>query len=236
MKGEEWYRDEETAESYDPKRFSGAGGEHINSSERESVREVLGDVEGKKILDVASGTGRFSLLAAEMGADVVSCDISKPMLKIAREKASEKGLESKITFLKTDAENLPFEDETFDIVMAIRFVHLMVEEKPFLEEMKRVSRDRLVFDTFNLSSFRILYNFALPMQSHLYTKKDIEDVAEDLGLTVESRIHDFVIPFGFYRHMPDLSAGFLKWIDRGAQKRRFWKKLASVTYWSLSKE
>ncbi|WP_172632619.1 class I SAM-dependent methyltransferase [Methanotorris igneus] len=68
-----------------------------------------------KILDVGCGTGFLSLILAELGHEVVGIDLSEGMLNKAREKAKNLGLD--IEFMVGDAENLPFEDNTFDAVV-----------------------------------------------------------------------------------------------------------------------
>ncbi|WGI17764.1 class I SAM-dependent methyltransferase [Methanonatronarchaeum sp. AMET-Sl] len=236
MKGKKWYKDPEIAEKYEPKRFSGAGGSYINQTEKSCVKNALGEIKDQKILEIATGTGRFSLMLAEMGADVTACDISSPMLEIAQTKADKKGLTDTINFFKGDAEKLPFKDNTFDKVMAIRFMHLVDEPEKFLKEMARVSKNTVIFDTFNLQSFRILYNKILPMDSRLYSNEEIKELAEKTNLEITDKIDSFVIPFAIYRFTPDLLANTLKEIDYTILNKQTGKKLSSVTYWKLKKK
>ena len=69
----------------------------------------------KKILDVGCGTGFLSLILAELGHEVVGIDLSEGMLSKARMKADNLGLD--IEFMIGDAENLHFEDDSFDAVV-----------------------------------------------------------------------------------------------------------------------
>jgi ubiquinone/menaquinone biosynthesis C-methylase UbiE len=69
----------------------------------------------KKILDVGCGTGFLSLILAELGHEVVGIDLSEGMLSKARKKSDNLGLD--IEFMIGDAENLPFEDVSFDAVI-----------------------------------------------------------------------------------------------------------------------
>jgi len=236
MKGKKWYKNQEIAEKYEPKRFSGAGGTYINQTEKSCVKKTLGQIKNKKILEIATGTGRFSLMLAENGADVTACDISTPMLEIAQDKAERKGLTNKINFFKGDAEKLPFKDNTFDKVMAIRFMHLVDDPEKFLKEMARVTKDTVIFDTFNLQSFRILYNKILPMDSRLYSENEIKQLAKKTNLQITKKIDSFVIPFAVYRYTPDLLADTLKEIDYTMLNKQTGKKLSSVTYWKLKKK
>lgn len=75
--------------------------------------------ENQKILDVGTGPGIIAIQLAELGHDVTGVDLSEEMLKNAEKNSRNAGL--KIEFKKGDAEELPFEDNTFDIVVS-RFV------------------------------------------------------------------------------------------------------------------
>ncbi|MCO5380772.1 MAG: class I SAM-dependent methyltransferase [Methanosarcina barkeri] len=67
-----------------------------------------------KVLDVGTGAGFLALLFAEMGHKVTGIDLSEGMLERAKHNAQNMGLE--IDFFHGDAENLPFEDSSFDLV------------------------------------------------------------------------------------------------------------------------
>ena len=68
-----------------------------------------------RILDVGTGTGFLALLFAEMGHNVTGIDISRSMLEKSRQNADR--MQLTVDFMHGDAEKLPFEDETFDIVV-----------------------------------------------------------------------------------------------------------------------
>jgi len=74
---------------------------------------------GQKVLDVACGIGIPSLSAAEMVApngSVTGIDLAPGMIEIGRSRAAQRGLKN-IEFRESDAENLPFADRSFDIVL-----------------------------------------------------------------------------------------------------------------------
>src|SRR6056297_2481833 len=123
VKGKEWYKADDVAEEYDSKRFS-RGGRLIDRREKGAVLTALSPVEGKRVLEIACGTGRFTVMLAERGADVVGLDISRAMLTQGREKAHRAGVEGHISFMLGDAARLPFPDNHFDAVFAMRFFHL----------------------------------------------------------------------------------------------------------------
>ena len=147
MKGKSWYQKTLTATRYDTKRFS-KGGSLINSREKQIVSNFLDSIDGKRILDMACGTARFSLMLTDLGADVVALDISKPMIDIGKDKAGLPSHSEGLSFFHADAGNLPFEDSSFDIVLAMRFLHLTPIPMYFFLEMHRVAREKIIFDTF----------------------------------------------------------------------------------------
>ena len=73
---------------------------------------------GQRVLDVAAGRGATAcLLAAEFGAHVVGIDLGAASVERARVAASEQGLDDHVRFHLGDAEHLPFDDGTFDVVI-----------------------------------------------------------------------------------------------------------------------
>ena len=85
-----------------------------------------------KVLDVACGTGDMACELQKQGCSVVGIDLSEKMLSIARQKASA------ATCLIADAEQLPFEDGTFDAVTCAFGVRNFVHLEKGLSEMLRV--------------------------------------------------------------------------------------------------
>jgi ubiquinone/menaquinone biosynthesis C-methylase UbiE len=231
VKGKEWYKADDVAEEYDSKRFS-RGGRLIDRREKEAVLGALAPLEGKRVLEIACGTGRFTVMLAERGADVVGLDISRAMLAQGREKARDAGVEEHISFLLGDAARLPFPDDYFDAVFAMRFFHLADTPAKFLTEMARVSKAQVFFDTFNDFSTRVVYNWLLPMGSHLYSREDVERLVGDAGLSLAEADHDFVVPYGLYRKIPGGVAAEIRSIDNAVGDTSVGDRLASVSYWN----
>ena len=233
MKGQEWYQADEVAEEYEDKRFS-RGGRLIDRREKRAVLDAIGPVEGKRVLEIACGTGRFTVMLAERGAEITGLDISGPMLQQGREKAAATGVD--VEFMRGDAGRLPFPDDHFDTVVAMRFFHLADTPASFLSEMRRVSRDQVLFDTFNRYSTRSLYNWALPMGSRLYSRREVTALLERAGLRLAGGQHDFVLPYGLYRKIPDGLAKGLRTVDRTLGGWPGGNRLASVSYWNATIE
>lgn len=227
MKGRSWYQEEEIAQSYEDERFSGRGGAIINRREKEAITDILGDLSGKRVLEVATGTGRFAEMFQNLGAEVVGVDISKEMMGQGFGRIGGH-------FVRADASNLPFRDDEFDVVVSIRFLHLLPEPETFVSEMKRVSKDTVLFDTFNAMSGRSLYNTLLPMGSRLYTEDEVRELTSAVGLRRVRRRDEFVLPFGTYRFAPDFMADAMESIDEALISLGPGKALSSVTYWKSS--
>ncbi len=156
------------------------------------------------------------------------------MLTQARSKAQASAVHDRIDFLRGDAGRLPFPDDAFDTVFAIRFFHLADTPAKFLSEMRRVARDRVFFDTFNARSARSVYNWLLPMGSRLYTHGDVDRLIDDVGLELEGAAHDFIVPYGVYRSLPGSIADPLRDLDTSVLRTPIGRYLASVSYWTAS--
>jgi ubiquinone/menaquinone biosynthesis C-methylase UbiE len=89
---------------------------HIGTAAEEFV-ERLNIQPGMKVLDVACGSGNLAIPAARKGADVTGLDLAENLVEAAQKRAKAEGLE--IKFEQGDAEALPYEDNTFDVVMTM---------------------------------------------------------------------------------------------------------------------
>lgn len=100
------------------------------------------DFHGKELIDIGGGTGIVALMALEMGAAKVVCgDISEYMLDHGREKAKTQGYDSsRIEFCQLDAESLPFNDNSFDIVLTGMTFGILPDQEKAAKEMYRVLR------------------------------------------------------------------------------------------------
>jgi len=236
VKGQEWYQQETVVDEYEDKRFSRGGGRLTDRLEKSAVFEALAPIEGKDVLEIACGTGRFTVMTAERGADVVGLDISAPMLGEGRAKARRAGVTEQIDFMRGDAARLPFPDDHFDAVYAVRFFHLADTPDEYLAEMARVSNGQVVFDTYNRFSGRSLYNWALPMGSRLYSRREVDRMLDGANLRLTDETHEFVVPFGLYRKLPYRAAKLFRSGEQVLDRTPLGDRLASISYWDATVE
>jgi SAM-dependent methyltransferase len=93
---------------------------------------------GMKVLDVAAGTGNASVHAAAAGADVVASDLTPRLLEAGRKHAEAESLT--LQWQEADAEHLPFEDASFDVVMSSIGVMFAPHHQAAADELARVCR------------------------------------------------------------------------------------------------
>ena len=93
---------------------------------------------GMRVLDVAAGTGNASIPAALRGADVVASDLVPELLEAGRGRAEAAGVE--LDWVEADAEALPFEDASFDLVMSSIGVMFAPRHQVAADELVRVCR------------------------------------------------------------------------------------------------
>lgn len=102
----------------------------------ESLCEALDLRSGERVLDVAAGNGNATLAAARRWCDVVSTDYVPSLLARGQSRASAEGLQ--VQFEQADAENLPYGDHSFDVVMSTFGVMFTPDQDKAAAEMARV--------------------------------------------------------------------------------------------------
>ena len=97
--------------------------------------------KGMKVLDIAGGTGdltaQFSRRAGPEG-EVVLADINDAMLKVGRDKLRDRGVVGNVRYVQADAEELPFDDNSFDIITIAFGLRNVTDKDKALRSMLRV--------------------------------------------------------------------------------------------------
>ena len=108
---------------------------------RRKAVNMLKEVQPKRILDLASGTGDFAIESLRLKPEqIIGMDISEGMLEVGREKMKKKGYDNVISMQLGDSENLPFEDNYFDALTVGFGVRNYENLEKGLSEMLRVVR------------------------------------------------------------------------------------------------
>lgn len=90
----------------------------------ELLREWVDDLPEGRALDVATGGGRNALFLAEHDYSIDAIDVSEEGLRIARERADERGVSERIEFVWADIEEYDFPAEAYDVVVVSRYYSL----------------------------------------------------------------------------------------------------------------
>lgn len=108
---------------------------------RKAIRQ-LAPYRPQTMLDIATGTGDFAILAADMlrPRKLIGADISEGMMQIGKQKVAAKGLDSVISFAREDCTKLTFADNTFDAVTAAFGIRNFSDLDKGLAEMCRVMK------------------------------------------------------------------------------------------------
>ncbi len=104
----------------------------------EQLCEALDIRSGQRVLDVAAGNGNATLAAARRWCDVVSTDFVPSLLERGRRRAEAEGLS--VAFRQADAEELPFADAAFDVVVSTFGVMFTPDQDKAAAELLRVCK------------------------------------------------------------------------------------------------
>lgn len=131
--------------------------EHITSGYDELHDLAFPEPPSGTVLDLGCGTGAHAVRLARRGCDVVAVDLSLAGVRATRERFRKDGLSGR--FLVADAENLPFRDETFDVLWSSLLLHHFPKLETLPEELARVTVGRLVALEPNAQNFLSWFAF-----------------------------------------------------------------------------
>ena len=154
---------------------------NIDKGWRRKAIKQLAPYEPKTLLDIATGTGDFAILAAEMlrPDKLIGADISEGMMEIGRKKVREKGLQGIISFDKEDCLALSYPDATFDAVTAAFGIRNFADLDTGLREMCRILKPGGHLSIVELTSpvsfpmkqlFHVYSHTVLPVYGRLISK------------------------------------------------------------------
>ncbi len=226
------YQREDVAGGYDQKRFLNAGGQYINHLELNFVSDQLSSLpKASRVMDIATGTGRFALTLSSKGFAVTAVDGSPEMLKQVEEKAASMGQE--VTCKEGDVRNLPFESERFDGACCFRLLWHYDDWQAIVSHIMEYCDGPFVFDLMNQRSLRKLIKpFAdkVAYQS-LTSEKEADSFLAQKGYEILHKEQAFAFPYIVYLKLPFLTA-LLAPIDRWLSRVGF----GTMLYYTIRKK
>jgi demethylmenaquinone methyltransferase/2-methoxy-6-polyprenyl-1,4-benzoquinol methylase len=116
---------------------------NIDQRWRRALVKCAGVKPGESILDVCTGTGDIAIRFAQTDGvgKIVGIDLIDQMLHLAQRKMTKRGLDKRMRLLKADALNLPFVDNSFDLVSIGFGLRNLTDRKKGISEMVRILRD-----------------------------------------------------------------------------------------------
>jgi ubiquinone/menaquinone biosynthesis C-methylase UbiE len=219
------------AERFDTMRFSGPIGRLIADTQEERIAAFLAPVDGRRILDVGTGTGRAAIALAKRGAIVTGVDASAEMLAVAERRAVEVlgrrslGEGGTVVFARGDAHHLDFPDRAFDSVVCLRVLMHTPDWRASLRELCRVASARVVFDYPSLYSAAALQAVARRVTQKMnpaveayrvFSPGAVARELADAGFRVTGQHRQFVLPIALHKRV-----GSAAWTRRveGAMER-----------------
>jgi len=167
--------------------------------------EECGNLEGKSLIDVGCGSGRYSIALAKRGARVIGIDFAENMLAIARNLAKENKVEGKCEFIKADFLNHEF-SEKFDLCVSIGVLEYFQDPRQLLEKMAEVTKEKVLISLpvkWTLRSGIRKIRLALKRYPvYFYTKRKVELLLQSCGFSNYSikRIdRDYFIVVNLYK-------------------------------------
>ncbi len=159
---------------------------------------IMGDLHGKRVLDVGCNDGENSVLLARLGAEVVGVDISEGSIALADQRAEVNGVADTTRFIAAPIETVDLDEQSFDIVWCHGFLHHVLNELPLvLDKLTSWAKP---------DGMLVIYE---PVSNRLMRRmRRLIPVPEDYGTPDERPLHD---------HEVDLIASNL----RDPQRRYF---------------
>ena len=200
------YRDPQTAQTFDEKRFGGPIGEMVAFDQARAIAGFIGRVDHTRILDVGTGTGRAALTLAREGGIVTGIDASEAMLAIARQRAAAEGLS--VTLQQGDAHAVPFPDRSFEVAISLRVLMHTPDWRQCVAELCRVSDRLVVLDYPSARSLATLQAAGRRIVSMLggatepyrvFRPRAIAAALDRSGFHVRSVHRQFVLPIAFHK-------------------------------------
>ena len=109
---------------------------------------TLRGFDGGRILDAGCGFGATTIVLAQAlpRSEIMGIDLSDPLLELAIQATQTADLGGRIAFEKADVQKIPYDDDSFDVVINLQMLHIVEDPVPMLNEIERVlASDGILF-------------------------------------------------------------------------------------------
>jgi ubiquinone/menaquinone biosynthesis C-methylase UbiE len=204
------------ADRFEAMRFGGPIGQLLAETQERQIAAFLAPLDGRRVLDVGTGTGRAAIALAKRGADVTGVDASAEMLAVAEQRARAAGVI--VAFQRDDAHHLAFPDRAFDAVVCLRVLMHTPDWRRSLEELCRVAAQRVVLDfpaaasvaAIESTARRLVKPFAPKTEAYrVFTQQTIAHALKSHGFRMASAHRQFVLPIALHKRI-----GSVAWTER----------------------
>ena len=228
-----FYKLKENVEEYDKIRFKSTGGKVIDLIEKENFNSLIDKRDKTQtVLDAGAGTGRMSVFLANKGFKVFALDNSDNMLnKLSKLKNKN------IRVIRGSIKEIPFEDNTFDMVISSRVLFHFNEEETFaiVNELYRVTKNggKVIFDTFNVYSIEHMFKYKYRYLNFFMNTGKMYRFLQDKSKNIKC-INGFFIPHFIFLYAPRPFPKILRFLDEKLFCKIF-GFFASRKYWLIKK-
>jgi len=210
------YADPAMADRFEASRFGGPIGRLIAETQEGQIASFLSPLDGRRVLDVGTGTGRAAIALAKRGAQVTGVDASGEMLSVAEQRARAAGV--RIDFHREDVHHLSFPDRAFDDVVCLRVLMHTPDWQRSLAELCRVASRRVVLDfpaatsaaSIESIARRLVKPFAPGAEAYrVFRSSSVATALESNGFRLVSQHRQFVLPIALHKRI-----GSRRWTER----------------------
>jgi ubiquinone/menaquinone biosynthesis C-methylase UbiE len=197
------------ATNYDQVRYGTPGGRYADKKEQGFV---AGIIEGSRVLEVGTATGRFAASLTQRGAEYTGVDLSQKMLRATFERTNHF-----VSLVQMDGSQLSFRSY-FDYVLCIRTFHFLQEPVEALQGMlsalKPGGECLITFETDNFLRRLLLFLRIGTSEQYYYKISDVENMFLKAGFNIIRSGSVMRIPVTAYRKCPGLLLPILKLLER----------------------
>jgi ubiquinone/menaquinone biosynthesis C-methylase UbiE len=200
------YADTAVASGFDQLRFGGPIGQLVAEAQERVLLDFAGNLAGRAVLDVGTGTGRAAFILAPRGAQVTGLDFSLEMMRVGADRARRES--HAVSFLRGDAHGLPFPDRAFDLSLSFRVLMHTPGWRTCVQELCRVSRTHVIVDYPALASVASLQALARRAKQRLgrpteayrvFRDRVMDEAFAEAGFRVIRRHRQFALPIALHK-------------------------------------